>query len=971
MPAISLKKSDVPFLLGGTGELTLDIGSLSLNGSIPSDGSPVLDVGFTAGGEQKITLGQSGTVKIGVSTSAHARVLPVFRSSKGAPVDFLKAQGLGDFFADPSRAGQMVLAFDVGAAADAHVSGSFVYAPLTTTATIDAGADGGYTYSKAFGKAEPIKTVIPAFFRAMRLPEQLTEAPEAGEAVSLRFGGYLRLGAEVAAGYELTGTKAFSLSQLALSERYRLAVVGKVGLSAGVAGRFVILVTAGDRPGWARVQIKRHRAADLKVAADVTVDFANELDGLPTDANEFLGAVLGVNGKSFLTLLQRVRELGTFETAAAGIDGLAKQYIGELIGKGFDTLAAKTSFEKLLARINKVVTSYESVEDRAVTLFDRYFDQLSVLTGFLDRLAALEARELDQLRGSLTPTLFDILAQITDGDPLGFLVGAIDRQGQRIDSLPELKARAEAALALIRDDSHKEIRDAIAAAKKSFRIDALLREAAKVDSVDELKALATDKVGLFISRLVGRSLDSSANLKVAFEELRQALAKLDTFTVNLYRAIREATNSAYQVALHAEYSRASERDALVDVLINLAAPQGQSLLQQAGRGDFHAVLTNPNTGIVRLREGVLTHRTWRKTAFKVNIVGWHLNYMYEGFDRVITESEQRFVPSDQGILIRSTVTLEVERDRKRRDEEMHVNFLLRALGESADAVRGDGHTLEYLIEALTSLTAKYELAFTDVDTSQAEFGDYLAFAGELGLAGEGATLAALGPFLPRAANGGFGRVEASYDVRFGEAAIGALLRVKQLSGGAEAAIRRTLRLMVLSNYLKSNTLHDVAFAYATPAVFTLFDKLGAPSFTNVLSPREFSIDAGMSIAAPAKVVLDRTELNFLATLYNIENDVVDAVRGLINVLNGKNTLTPSAFEKKLAKFGDALVAFDRFDQTTNAGGVGTSTLFAVFDAFVRLASKGESPNVGVLRLKSTANGRQVEKLFMTKAAVQP
>ena len=57
MPSISLSKPDVPFLLGGTGELTLDTGPLALNGSIPSDGSPVLDVSFKADGEQKMALG--------------------------------------------------------------------------------------------------------------------------------------------------------------------------------------------------------------------------------------------------------------------------------------------------------------------------------------------------------------------------------------------------------------------------------------------------------------------------------------------------------------------------------------------------------------------------------------------------------------------------------------------------------------------------------------------------------------------------------------------------------------------------------------------------------------------------------------------------------------------------------------------------------------------------------------------------
>ncbi len=968
MPTISLSKPDIPFLLGGTGQLTLDTGPVGLNTPIPSDAPLLFDVGFRATGGEQVALGQANTVKIGVTASAHARVVPIFSSSTGAGLELLKAHGLAGFFAAGLNPDRMVLAFDLGAALGVGVAGSFAFAPLTATVTVDAGADGGYSYLKSFAKNDPISKAVPAFFKSIKLPEQLTEAPGPGEAVSFRYGGYLRLGAEVAAGYELTGTKSFSVSQLALSERYRLSILGKIGLSAGVAGRFSILVTAGDAPGWARVEVRRHRAGDFRVAADVTVDFANELTHLPADPNEFLGAVLGVNGKSFLEVLRRVQELRKFDTLSDAIDGLAKEYIGELIGKGFDALAEKTNFDELLAKVNKIVTSYETLEDRAVTLFDRYFDQLTILTDFLDKLSALEAGELEKLRSSLTPVLFDMLSQITDGDPLGFLLGKIVLKGRAVDSLPELKARAEAALALIRDAAHKDIRDAIGTAKKAFRIDALFREAAKIDTPDELKALATDRIGLFISRLVGRPLDSSANIKAAFQEVKQVLDKMDTFTSNLYKALKEATNASYRVALHAEYSRATENDALVDVLINMADPQGAALLGQAARGDFHAVLTMPDTGVVRLREGLLTHRTRRQSAFQVNIVGWHLNYSYEGFDRVITESEQRFVPSDRGVMILSTTTLEVERARKRRDEAMHVNFLLRALGESAKAIKADGRTLDYLIETLTSISASYQLAFTDEDTSEAELTDYLGFAADLGLDSEGATLDLLRPFLPRAANGGFGHVDAAYDVRFGREALDVLIALKRLSPAGESAVRQMMRNMVLSNYLKSVTMHDVAFAYATPAVFALFKKLGAPSFANVLSPRAFDVAIGLGVAAPARVSLDRMELNVLATLYGIENSMVDAIRELIEVLNSPGTLTPVAFEKKLASFGDALAEFDRFDQTTSKHAAGTTTMFAVFDALVRMASTTTRQNIGVLRLTSKANGKDVEKLFMTPAA---
>ena len=155
MPTISLSKPDIPFLLGGTGQLTLDTGPVGLNTPIPSDAPLLFDVGFRATGGEQVVLGQANTVKIGVTASAHARVVPIFSSSTGAGLELLKAHGLAGFFAAGLNPDRMVLAFDLGAALGVGVAGSFAFAPLTATVTVDAGADGGYSYLKAFRRTTP------------------------------------------------------------------------------------------------------------------------------------------------------------------------------------------------------------------------------------------------------------------------------------------------------------------------------------------------------------------------------------------------------------------------------------------------------------------------------------------------------------------------------------------------------------------------------------------------------------------------------------------------------------------------------------------------------------------------------------------------------------------------------------------------------------------------------------------------
>src|SRR4029078_4014172 len=132
-------------------------------------------------------------------------------------------------------------------------------------------------------------------------------------------------------------------------------------------------------------------------------------------------------------------------------------------------------------------------------------------------------------------------------------------------ALAELKTRAAAVRQLIDSEAHKDIREAIGVAKRSFPAHTLFAALARIAPVAALQAVADEKVGLFVTRLVGRSLDSAPNVKQAFNQVHAVLARIDAFADRLFATFKEAVSSSYKVALHSEYSRASENDALIDV----------------------------------------------------------------------------------------------------------------------------------------------------------------------------------------------------------------------------------------------------------------------------------------------------------------------------------------------------------------------------------------------------------------------
>ncbi len=206
----------------------------------------------------------------------------------------------------------------------------------------------------------------------------------------------------------------------------------------------------------------------IRVAADVTASVKFQEEGLPESADDFLGAVIGLNAKNWLNMFAQVRKLTDFNNLEGYLDNLAKSFIEEYTGKAFQALADKTQLDEVINKIGRVIDEYNNLGDHAVALFDRYYN---VVTRAVDSkleqalLTIKNATSWDNLKGRIDDTLWDVVQQLTDGDPLGWMLGQININGQEINSLDEIKNRADKALDLVRNLAHKEIQDFIALGK--------------------------------------------------------------------------------------------------------------------------------------------------------------------------------------------------------------------------------------------------------------------------------------------------------------------------------------------------------------------------------------------------------------------------------------------------------------------------------------------------------------------------
>ena len=141
MPSISLENKEVPFLLGGTGTISVNTGHLQPDKALDPSTESLLAVTFGAQGYRGPPSVRPARSR-SISTSARVNLTPIFQARRPRGRRCWASTGVGEFFEkDGGNGDKVVLAFETAAAAGAGVAAAFSYAPLTAAVTLDAAGD--------------------------------------------------------------------------------------------------------------------------------------------------------------------------------------------------------------------------------------------------------------------------------------------------------------------------------------------------------------------------------------------------------------------------------------------------------------------------------------------------------------------------------------------------------------------------------------------------------------------------------------------------------------------------------------------------------------------------------------------------------------------------------------------------------------------------------------------------------------
>ncbi len=934
---ISITNDKLSFLNTGKGSVDIEVQTLPLDKPLDPNTNALFSANFNVQGSSPFSFGPAGDLKVSVSAGTTASLKPFFTQDQA-----LADHGLAKFFdANPHK---LILALDIAAKASAGANFTFTYSSLSANASLEAGADGEYFYCRAYDTSKVLGEILTDLVSSIRPPSSVAGSLQPGEVIYLEYGGYLNFGLGVSAGYEMKGSHSLALGNLLLSESYSLSLLGKLALAAKVAGSFSIQLRAGDSdPSWIQVSVLKKHSNVFSFAADVNVGLKDESQNLPGSANDFLGAILGVNAKNWLNFAQQVLAVKTPDDLKNVLDNLAKHFTGQLVEKGFDALS-QTDFQQIIDTANKVVQSYQKLDTTAINIFDKFFNQGEpAIVNALQQLRHLTS--LDQLAQKYTDSsLVKLIEELTGGDPLSWILGKADIKDPAGNSLTKpildiFNGRVEDALSLLQDDAHSLLKKYITLAKTQFGLDSFFNRLGGITTFDGLKQKADDVLNSFIERIIGRAIDGFD--KGALGKILDRLQKINKFENDLFEQIKTALNQTTTLALHAEYSRASEHDTLLEIEINPATAKGISVLRDACRGTFNAIMDAPITQDYRITGGVLLDSLSRSTKLTFNIAGWHTNFNYSSIETILTETQQRIVPGQNGLVtVMTSLAAKATEEIEKNKHEIHGTFLLSAIGRTSlgQDPKFNPETQRYIVDTLESMSASYDLLLKDQKADEKRVRDLLKFAQDLNLT-EAVPEKVL-PLLETSADKkNFGSVTAEYQVRFTDDAVSRFFLTQMNTDD----IRHTMRKVTLASLIGTG-LDDLAWAYFTDAVFDARNNEGG-NFTNVAVSRAFTVADSpfKSIPSPGQVTIPRLQLFTLRDFYNHEDQLVESIQSL-NQLSGQ----PVSADKFVEAMGDFAGSFGFI-----VAGQRTNAIFSVFDKLLAFVPGNGPVRASSLQLTST------------------
>ncbi len=970
MPFLPISISKETFsrsFLGGAGSLELATDQDLWNKLIENDlqfhrgVDRVADVSAKIDAEKPFTIGRSEVLalKVKAGFSVGHQIELVWPDEIGPTLESYELPALGD--------DELYVQFRLNAKGDAGLSGQYT-GPAQISFGVQSGGDAQYELIRRYKQSEKVPAILADLFANVRLPQQVdekTQVPDAGEVLRLRYGGYLGLSAQMSWGYSVTGSRSVEIRDLKADFDYSLALAASVGAQYRLAGEFEILVRRGSKAGWARYTVRKARDSQFQFAADLGLEAEMGLTGLPQSADEFLAKVAGADAVAILEKLDDARRFTSLDELQAQTDLLAQDVLDNLALEWLNKKLSNQTLAKVLDGVQQVRLQYQTLDEKVRGLVEAQLDKLDDLREavFLnDATTPAKLRKRLEKDVPAAAKAWDLLELAWGDDLVDVMLDQSETFGQfrkLLEKVDRFLSGGEASDRLI---------GYLSVVRKRLRLDEAFAQLAKIDSPAKLQALADKRLKGLAERLIGSAFDEikASQFGNALDKLHEALENVEKFKNKAWaKAVETVAKQTFEANLSYRYSRTSERQALLDVEVNLNNPEGRALAEMAAKGDYRELLASYRSKNVVILRGELTSKLTKSAQLQINVFGWGSSSLRT----LVQQSDHAVQPVSGGLLhvFTDETAIKQLRSKKNRrgfEEKVASAFLLKSAAsmlqpEGSPQSAIDPATKRFLLRTLPKLSVNYDLLHEDDRTSVDELRQYLAFGETMGLLRSQDPNRSAADELAQQLKAEFGeplgKVKIDYTVRYDNQAIQSMLLRK--TGELLDQARRVLRETIAARYIgmpETDWMARLGFAYLDPAIYERFrvDPLLRQRI-NVVLPSWFTGGSPLAVTLPnndALASLFRTEDQYLKRLGALD-ELVDKIRD-------NQAVTTEDLQQASREF---LAMAGKIDNWA------VNAFFAVFDGLIQFDSGGKAIRESAMVLEITPPGdtEPIRKIFQS------
>ncbi len=954
--------------LGGDGTLKLETDAdlwnqlLANNLEFHRGVDRVADVGVEFKADKPFQIGKQGVLALNVSAgfSAGHQIELVWPDEAGPT---LQSYELPELAAD-----ELYVELRFHAKGDAGLSGQY-QGPVKINFGIQAGGDARYELIRRYKQSQKVPAILGDLFAHVRLPQQIAEKadiPEVGEALRLRYSGYLGLSAQMSWGYAMAGSRSIEIQDLKADFEYSLKLAASVGAKYRLAGEFEVLARRGSRAGWVRYTVRKARHSQFQFAADLGLEADLGLTGLPESADDFLAKLAGADAVSILDKLDKARKFTSLDEIHAQVDLLAQDILERTALKWINMRLSNANLAQVLEMVAGTRRRYEGLDAKVRQLIESRLGKLEDLREAVTFLQDVSTPA--KLRARLEE---DVPAAAKAWETVELIWGddLVDLLLDRSETFADFQALIGKADAFLNGgEASNRVIEYLQLVRERLSLDEIFQSLAKIDSPAKLKGLTEKRLrGVAEVLLDDAILEIQASkLGAALEGLHAKLNQINDFKANVWSKVVQTTaKQTFEANLSYRYSRTSERQALVDVEVNLNTSEGQDLAAMAAKGDFSDLLLAYRSKNVHILQGELTSKLAKSAQLQINVLGWSFSSV-----STLVQNSEHAIQSVSGGLLHvftdetSIKQLKSKKNRRGFEEKVASSFLLKSVAsilqpEESPHAAIDPATRRFLLRTLPKLSVSYDLLHEADRATVDQLRQYLVFGEAMGLIRSQdpnrSAAEEVAEELKKEFGNPLGKVKIDYSVRYDNHAIQSMLlrRTDDLLVQARQVLRQTISARYIG-MPETSWMARLGFAYLDPKQYQRF------TVDPLLRRRiEVTLPSWFTGGGPSAVTLPSNEP--LRSLFATEDQYLKrlgALDELVDRIRDSQAVAVEDLQKASKEFLAMAGKIDRW---------AVNAFFAVFDGLIHFDSGGKAVRETAMLMEITPPGaaQPVRKIFQS------